>query len=378
MEAAAIRERLVPLSRRFAAERAERQARTHLERADFRALAETGFLSVGVPVSLGGSFEDVSRSTRPICEMLRTIACGDASVALVAAMHPSVLIFWAAVEEADAELAGAWEAQRAEFSASALDGHWWGTVTSEPGSGGDLLRTRAVARATGDGAWSLSGDKHFASGSGITSFMITTARPEGSQRPDLFVLDVRDVAWDGSNGVKLVAEWDGHGMCATQSHAFRFDDFPARRIAWSGSLLRAAPAATQLSTCAFSAVILGVVESAVEAAREKLEPGKDALRAYEQVEWTRAVREAWLCEQAYEGMLRAVESGDRPLAAVSNGKTSIAELAESATGRICRVAGGGSYSRRSPFGRFAEDVRALGFLRPPWGLAHDQAFAASF
>jgi hypothetical protein len=42
------------------------------------------------------------------------------------------------------------------------------------------------------------------------------------------------------------------------------------------------------------------------------------------------------------------------------------------------VVGGGSFSRSSPFGRFAEDVRALGFLRPPWGLVHDQLFAASF
>jgi hypothetical protein len=58
------------------------------------------------------------------------------------------------------------------------------------------------------------------------------------------------------------------------------------------------------------------------------------------------------------------------------GKTAIAELAESALARLSRVIGG-AYSRRSPFGFWYEDVRALGFLRPPWGLAFDQLHAAA-
>ena len=31
-----------------------------------------------------------------------------------------------------------------------------------------------------------------------------------------------------------------------------------------------------------------------------------------------------------------------------------------------------------PFGQWAQDVKALGFLRPPWGLAFDQMFAGEF
>jgi hypothetical protein len=42
------------------------------------------------------------------------------------------------------------------------------------------------------------------------------------------------------------------------------------------------------------------------------------------------------------------------------------------TQRLCRVVGGGSFNRSSHFGAAFEDVRALGFLRPPWGLAYDQ------
>jgi hypothetical protein len=46
--------------------------------------------------------------------------------------------------------------------------------------------------------------------------------------------------------------------------------------------------------------------------------------------------------------------------------------------RICKVVGGGSYHRRSPFGHWYEDVRALGFLRPPWGLAYDRLIDSAF
>ena len=84
--------------------------------------------------------------------------------------------------------------------------------------------------------------------------------------------------------------------------------------------------------------------------------------------------------QAYEGALRAVESGDAAAAlhGALRAKESVAELAESALSRISRVVGGGTFSRRSPFAAWSEDVRALGFLRPPWGLAYDSLFLTSF
>jgi len=119
-----------------------------------------------------------------------------------------------------------------------------------------------------------------------------------------------------------------------------------------------------------------VAEVALETAREQVARRKDNLRAYERVEWARAELEGWLIEQAYEGMLRAMEEGrDSRLRSVQ-AKTAIAEMAESVLARICRIIGGGTLSRSSPFGYWYEDVRALGFLRPPWGLAYDQLFAA--
>ncbi len=351
----------------FAKDRHERQRRRHLEPADFARLREAGFLLTGVPREYGGLIESVPRSTRSVAEMLRVLAQGDASVALVAAMHPSVLYTgrWLFAADAPPPYQGAWQEQRAWIFQTALEGHWWGTITSEPGSGGDVLKTKAVASKV-EGVYRMSGQKHFGSGSGVTSFMVTAALPEGEEIPDWFVLDMRGVPWDGTGGVKLVAEWDGHGMTATQSHGLAFEGFPAIRSAYPGALAGAFDGPGGFLPCVFSAVIVGIVQVACETARQKLEPND--LGAYERVEWTRAQQERWLIEQAFEGMLRATE--ERNGQDTLRGKTAIAELAESLMTRLCRIMGGGSYARHSPFGFWFEDVRALGFLRPPWSLAY--------
>jgi alkylation response protein AidB-like acyl-CoA dehydrogenase len=328
----------------------------------------------------------VAGTTRLAADLLKTLAGGDASVALVAAMHPAVLSFWLASPEAPAEYHAAWDTQQVWISEQVLDGAWWGTITSEPGSGGDVTKTKSIAQPDAahppDRAGShyrLSGDKHFGSGSGVTSFMLTSARPEDETTPDWFFLDVRGASWDGSTGMTLTAPWDGHGMSATQSHGMRFDRFPAIRFAWPGSLAVLQGNAGPFVTVLFTAVIAGIVETAVALARVQLTSRRESLRPYEQVEWTRAEVEAWLIAQAYEGMLRAVErsaSSETDRAAtqreVLQAKTATAELAETVLTRLCRVMGGGSYGRSSPFGFWFEDVRALGFLRPPWGLAYDR------
>lgn len=379
-DAAAILDRVKELSITFARERSVRQRRRELIQSDFDQLKQAGFLLTGVPVEQGGIWETVPRSTRPICEMLRVLAHGDPSVALVSSMHPAVLAFWLTTPQVPAPFQSLWESQRRWICQMAHDGAWWGTITSEPGSGGDIAKTRAAARRTTDGTttYLLTGHKHFGSGSGICSYMMTTAVPEGETEPDLFYLDVREVPWDGSSGMKLTAPWDGHGMIATQSHGFAFESFPTMRVAWPGNLRALAAASGAFIGCAFTAVIVGIVETAISAARQQLESRQSSLRAYEKVEWTRAELDGWLIQQAFEGMLRAVESGGDPRRDVLQGKAAIAELAESALGRLCRVMGGGSYARYSPFGFWAQDVRALGFLRPPWGLAYDTLYEGAW
>jgi alkylation response protein AidB-like acyl-CoA dehydrogenase len=365
------------LADEFAASRDVRQRRRHLDPLDFARLRDTGLPLLAIPESSGGLWVDTRQSTRPICEALRVLARGDASVALVASMHPSVLSFWLASPEAPRELRSPWHAQREAVYGTVREGAWWGTLTSEPGSGGDVAATRTLAEPEpSTGLYRLTGAKHFGSGSGITSYVLTSALPRGEAEPDWFFLDVRGVPWDGTAGVTLVSEWDGAGMIATQSHAFRFERFPATRFAWDRNLLGLQAAAGGSIMCFFASVIVGVAQEAMETARRQLGRRNDELRPYEQVEWARAEIESWLIEQAYEGMLRAVEVGAGSPPQVRCGKIALSELAESLLGRLCRVLGGGTYSRHSPFSYWLEDVRALGFLRPPWGLGFDALYQA--
>lgn len=364
------------------ADRAERQARRHLERADFDRLRDAGLLKAIAPTASGGFWQGAAESTRATCELYRTLASADPSVALVSSMHPSVIAFWLASPDPSQP---AWEAQRSAAFASAAAGEQWGTITSEPGSGGDISRTRAVGSPSEDKpffegeAYTVTGDKHFGSGFGINDRMMTTAIPEGESDPTIFVLDVRDRPWDGSAGFQLIAEWDGMGMAATQSHAMRLEGAPAVRLAWNRELDPITRAAGPLVASFFTAVVLGVLDEAVAVARAQIGKRADQLRPYEQVEWTRAERDHWVAVQAYEGAVRAVEAGDpeRAFYAAIRAKEAVAELAEDTLLRLTRVLGGGTFSRRSPFAHWFEDVRALGFLRPPWGLAYDTLWATS-
>jgi alkylation response protein AidB-like acyl-CoA dehydrogenase len=380
---AEIAEAVGEIANEWRGQRAERQARRHLEREDFDRLREAGYLEMAVPEAMGGVWRDVPTSTRSVCDVLRNLAGADPSVALVASMHPAVIGFWLARPD---ETSAPWATQREAVFASAAEGRQWGTITSEPGSGGDIARTKATA--TPDAASSplpgdsyrVSGDKHFGSGSGVTSYMITTAIPAGEDAPMLFALDVRDRPWDGSAGMRLIAEWDGIGMAATQSHAIRLEDCPATRMAWNGPIEDITIAAAPLVSSLFTAVVLGVLDEAVRTAKQQLAAKADTLRPYERVEWSRAELEHWLAMQAFDGALRTVESGDhqRAVHATRRAKEAVAELAESCLSRLARVIGGGTFSRRSPFASWSEDVRALGFLRPPWGLAFDTLFLTSF
>ncbi len=363
----------------FASQRSLRQQRRELDALDFDALRQAGFARATIPVESGGLFTDTRGSVRFLAELLRILATGDSSVALVAAMHPAVISYWLVL----AEIAGAkreqWIAQRDRISLAVRGGAWFGTITSEPGSGGDIAKTKAVAIPGADGGpWELTGAKHFGSGSGITSFMVTTARVGGIGAPDIFLLDTRTTDWSGASGMKLVAPWDGHGMTATQSHAFQFTSFPAERHAFADSLEFILAASGGFIGCLFAAVFVGIVETAVAEAERALTPRRADLRPFEQFAWTQAVTDAWLVRQAYEGMLRSVEADGGTPVDVLRGKAAIAELAESTLRNLCTVVGGGTYSRRSPFGFWFEDVRALGFLRPPLPLLHDRLFRASF
>lgn len=347
--------------------RAERMARKALDKADFEALAKAGLTLTGVPADLGGLWQGPARSARPVALLLRKLASVDPSLALVAAMHPTVLLMWMTGTSED--VPAGWKKHRDNVLGEAGEGHWFGTIASEPGIAGDLLATKATARLETDNSWRMSGDKFMGSGSGITSFMLTVAVPDGEQRPDVFLLDMRAVDWDGSQGLKMVRPWDGMGMAATQSHAFRFDDVRVARHGLLGGALDLLPQIGPVIGFMFSAVFVGILDAAAAEARRILCKRAQTLSAFEQSSWIKAENQIWLAQQAFEGMARAMETATAGTD-VLHGKLAIADLAETALNGLSHAIGGASLSQASPFGQWMQDVRALGYLRPPRALSY--------
>jgi len=378
---ARILEEVPQLARAWAAERHDRQQRTQADPADYQLLRELGVPLMAVPVEFGGTWESLAQSARPICTLLRTLAQGDSSITLASAMHHLVLASWR-IPTVPEPYTAAWVRQRQEVFQTVLDGAWWGTIVSEPGSGGDTGLTKSVAQPVKPPLeYRISGQKHFGSGSGLTSFMTTQAIAAGESTSDLFYLEVRNAPWDGSTGMKLTAPWRGHGMRSTNSHAFEFTNFPATRVAWPGHRQELLEANSGLGGMAFTSVITGVVDAAMAYTRQRLQGTMrqgSTVRAFQQVEWALAEQEAWLIDQAWEGAIRTFDQGTNKRRTVLLAKTSIARLAESVLGRLCKLSGGSAYTWYAPLGAWFEDVRALGYLRPPWVLAFDQIYSASW
>src|SRR3712207_5119792 len=86
-----LHERVAAIAGKFAWQRADGQRRGELDPADFERLRAAGFTSTGVPEEMGGLWRSRQHSLGPVCELLRILAHGDPSVALVASMHVPVL-----------------------------------------------------------------------------------------------------------------------------------------------------------------------------------------------------------------------------------------------------------------------------------------------
>jgi alkylation response protein AidB-like acyl-CoA dehydrogenase len=260
------------LAERWRETRAERMTRTALDAADLRALADAGLTLTGVAAEHGGLWRGLAASVRDYAALAATLARVDPSLSLVTTMHPLVHVYWLACEPADDERA-AFEAQAVRYRASALAGEFWGTITSEPGSGGDIFRTRAVLGRDDTGCATLTGEKHFGSGSGACRYMVTTARVAEDEEPTVAVLDLEGVdPLAPPAGITLRRAWDGFGMTATQSHALHFEAWPVEPHAAPTGCMAVRGVTSQLSAVLFSAVVLTILEEAVAGARAQLGP----------------------------------------------------------------------------------------------------------
>src|SRR5262245_36940452 len=121
----------------WSSELAARLDRRALDRTDFATLREAGLTLTGVPERMGGVWQSGARSTRPTGAMFRALARVDPSVALVATMHPTVLAVWLEDPVEPPVDPTGWREQQDRVLTAAKQGHWFGTISSEPGAGGD-------------------------------------------------------------------------------------------------------------------------------------------------------------------------------------------------------------------------------------------------
>ena len=254
-------------------------APARLERADFDRLRDAGYLRASPPVQQGGLWEDVLAHPW-VCELFGRWP-GDASVALVSAMHPAVLSLAGHAPRPRAvpgRLGGAARARLPDRRRGGL----WGDDPSRgrvgrrdqggPGDGGGtgagaLARARSAGTTSGAGPESppLSrpaparrrGGSVRCGGGGAG-----LVRPRRAGRP-----------LGRQHRMRLLAEWDGHGMAATQSHGFAFEDFPAERFAWPGHLADLQGAAGAVCGGCFTAQLVGVGDGAGTAREPGAAPG---------------------------------------------------------------------------------------------------------
>jgi alkylation response protein AidB-like acyl-CoA dehydrogenase len=178
--------------------------------ADFRQLAEAGLLNLTVPIEYGGD----GLGLGPVRRVIEQIARGDASTALVLAMH--YLMHAAATRERR------WPepVHRLVCASSLQEGGLINTLRVEPELGtparGGLPAT--TARRVADG-WRISGHKLFATGSPALRWMLVWARTDDAEPLVGAFLVPRDAP-----GIEIVETWDHLGMRATGSHDVLLDD----------------------------------------------------------------------------------------------------------------------------------------------------------
>ena len=202
--------RAATLSADFATRAAEHDRDGSFPFENFDALYEAGLLNLTVPVEYGGQ----GLGLAAVCRVVEQVARGDASTALVLAMHYIYHATFARGRRWPAEIQE--RVCRESVEGVALIN----VVRVEPELGtparGGLPRTTATRTPNG---WRLSGHKLYATGSPILRYYIVWARTAGDEPEAGYFLVPRDAP-----GVRIVETWDHLGMRATGSHDLLLED----------------------------------------------------------------------------------------------------------------------------------------------------------
>ncbi len=370
------RERRVVDMARLAAKVAAEHAPGHDRDATFpieglEALARSGYLALVVPEQLGGSGASVTEVALGNLELAK----GDASLALVVAMHGA---FLGRVRDS-----GLWPASR--FDAIARDvvavrdsgGALINSLATEPEMGspsrGGLPATRA--EPTPDG-WLLNGRKSFSSGSPVLRWGVVSATVDSGDGPHVSSFLVPLAA----AGVSVEPTWDTLGMRATGSHTLVFENvrLPADAELPRAKTIATGPPYERAWALTVSAVYLGVAEAARDEALTfargrrptalggksiaglahiRQRAGRIDLLLYEARALLIGSSRAWDEAQSDDDRIAMDSSLSAAKMVATNSAVSVAEEA-------MRLIGGSSMSRSMSIERHFRDVRG-GLHHPP-------------
>jgi alkylation response protein AidB-like acyl-CoA dehydrogenase len=239
-----------------------RAGHTRVAAATLAELRASGILAGPVPKYLGGS----GNSLRQCAQAVRLLAQKAPATALAIAMPLGNAATARIPDSAVAShLRQQLDAGRRWVAHQAVAGRILAVANSEPGSGGDLSRTRTIATLGDDGVFRLTGKKSFATIGPDADYFLCAARTQ-----DTDVIDGFFVARDAP-GVMLDDRWDPLGMRATASVGLTLDSAPSSALLGFPGCLQGVNA-RHWSTVLFAAVFVGVGEGALAAAVDAVGP----------------------------------------------------------------------------------------------------------
>ena len=332
-------------------------------------VARCGYLGLAVPEPLGGQSARVAEMVLGNLELAR----GDASLALVVAMHTALLgrvrdaAIWpsAHFERVAHEVVAAREGPGALIN----------SLASEPEMGspsrGGLPRTTAIRGGRG---WILNGRKTFSSGAPVLRWGVISAAAHGEAEESPYLGSF--LVPMSTPGVRIEPAWDALGMRATCSHTVVLDNV---EVELDAEVPRPAPASGNLPherawSLSVAAVYLGVAEAARDDAirfaheRKPLALGGKSIASLPNIR-DRAGRMDLLLFEARGLLVSTARAWDAAPstdleAALAAAKVVASNNAIAVAEQAMRLVGGSSLDRGSSLERHFRDVRG-GLHHPP-------------
>ena len=212
--------------------------------------------------------------------------------------------------------------------------------------------------------FALDGEKILASFGAHADVFFSTAKVDPVELPDAGVVEFFFVEAKAA-GVRVLDDWNGFGMRATESHSVRYEGALAREVVgFPGFIDRARP--LQGWFCLFAAIPLGCALAALRALGAPTSP---ALRL--------RLAEAQMCFEGLRAYLRETAAGYRPgadatyAARVLRTKTWVSQQSTRLCADLFALSGGRHYVRGGALSGALADVFAGTALRPPLPLALD-------